>query len=256
MHADDLALVRRDGTVGVVTMNHPQRRNVYSVPMKQALLDQVVALMDDSVCRVIVLTGAGGNFSAGGDISEMRDREAVEMREYMRKSHQLVELITRGPKPVVAAVEGYAYGAGMSLACVCDFLVASTTAKFCAAFIRIGLLPDMGLRWTLAQRVGPAKARELIALAEEIEGAEAARIGLVNRLTEPGEALPAAIALAGRLAKRSPTALALLKASFAHECSTLDDALRMEIDYQLVVKQTQDHKEAVKAFLEKRGGRS
>lgn len=247
--------LRREGNVAILTMNAPERRNAYSLEMKQSLLAHVSALSEDKNCRAIVLTGEGGHFSAGGDISQMRRREVVEMRMSLGTSHALVRLLSAGPKPFVAAVEGYAYGAGLSLACAADYVVAATDAKFCAAFIRVGLVPDVGLRWTLSQRVGTAKAKELIMLASELNADEAARLGVANQVVESGKALGIAIDVAERLAKRSPTALALVKATFARGCESLESALQMELDYQPLLKNTDEHLEAIKAFLEKRGGR-
>ena len=245
-------LLRRDGPVAILTINYPERRNAYGMGVKRDLMGRMGELMADRDCRAIVLTGAGGNFCAGGDISQMKARDFLDGRTALDTSHSLVRLMVNGPKPLIAAVEGYAYGAGMSLAAACDYVVTAASAKYCCAFVRIGLVPDMGLRWTLSQRVGIAKAKELMMLATEFDGTEAARLGLANEVAAPGAALDAAIAAGHRFAEKPPIALGLIKAGFARGSDALDDVLKSELDYQPVLKTTHDNQEAVKAFLEKR----
>jgi len=244
-------LERRDD-IAILTIDYPERRNAYAIGVKQGLLARMTELMDDKATRAIVLTGAGGHFCAGGDISQMKQLDLLEMRSNLEISHKLARIMVNGPKPLVAAVEGFAYGAGMSLATACDYVVASASSRFCCAFVRIGLAPDVGLRYTLTQRVGPAKAKELSMLGSEVDSAEALRIGLANQVVPAGEALPAAVEVAKRFAQRPPISLGLIKASFARDNGSLDDVLRSELDYQPVLKLTNDHKEAAKAFLEKR----
>jgi enoyl-CoA hydratase/carnithine racemase len=250
----DAAVLKETNAQGLVTLtiNNPARRNAYSAEVKDALSELVPSLMDDDACRAIVLTGAGSHFSAGGDISQMRERSPIEMRRFMEVSHRIVRQLTAGPKPVVAAVEGYCYGAGFALALACDYVVASRDARFCAVFMRIGLLPDVGLRWTLTRRVGPAKAQELIMLTTEVGGEEAARIGIANSTAEPGQALAEGIAIAERLAGIPPLAFALNKAAYSNGTATLKEAIQNELSYQPLLKLTSDHREAIKAFREKR----
>lgn len=244
--------VERDGGIAVVTIDYQERRNAYAMGVKLGLLARVTELMQDKTCRAIVLTGAGGHFCAGGDISQMKQLDLLEMRANLEFSQKLVRVMVNGPKPMVAAVEGYAYGAGMSLATACDYVVASASAKFCCAFVRIGLAPDVGLRYTLSQRVGPAKAKALAMLATEVPAEEAVRIGIADQLCEAGKAREAAIEVALRYASHPPIALGLIKASFARGNDSLDDCLKSELDYQPVLKLTSDHKEAAQAFLQKR----
>jgi enoyl-CoA hydratase/carnithine racemase len=141
----------------------------------------------------------------------------------------------------------------MSLALACDYVVAASNAKFCSAFAKVALIPDVGLLWTLPQRVGMAKAKELITLAVEFDGDEAGRLGVANRVAEPGAALTAALEVAHRYAEMAPVAFALAKAAFADgSVNSLEGAMRAEIDSQSTLRKTGDHRAAAQAFLEKR----
>ncbi|RKT14160.1 enoyl-CoA hydratase/carnithine racemase [Paraburkholderia sp. RAU2J] len=252
---NDIVQVRHEGDVAVVTMNYPQRRNAFSMKMRVALTEIFQRLFhEDAVTRAIVLTGAGGHFCAGGDLSEMQTvtPPLLELRERIAVGVRLFRLIYTGTKPVVAAVEGTCFGAGLSLAAACDFAVSSSAAKYCCAFTKVGLLPDTGLLWTLPQKVGGGKARELMLKADLIDAATAQRIGLVNQTTAAGESLDAALQQAARFASYPPVTLALLKASLVNAGNSIEDAWRLEVDLNPLTRQTSDHAEAVAAFMEKR----
>lgn len=252
-HSDERIQVTRDGDVAIVTINNPERRNAMGRQMRLALRDTIHRLMTaDPESKAIVLTGAGSQFSAGADISEMTKRTVLQSREILDESCQVVRDMLGGPKPVVAAVEGVAFGAGLSLAVATDYLVAASTARFCAAFLRIGLIPDTGVLWTLPKKIGPSKARELLSLAREIDGVEAGRIGLANQVVEPGQALQAAIDYAKALALQPPLGMALIKSALTFSADDMDAALRAEIDFQPLLRQSSDHLEAANAFIEKR----
>ncbi|MDX9875582.1 MAG: enoyl-CoA hydratase/isomerase family protein [Spongiibacteraceae bacterium] len=233
-------------------MNNPAKRNAYSSHMREALIAALTPLMDDPDCGAIVLGGNGGHFCAGGDIGQMKELDLLQKRTQLQQTHQVVRMLVTGNKPVVTAVEGYAMGAGVSLAAAGDHVVASPAAKFCASFMRVNFVGDLGLMWSLPQRVGLGKAKSMLALSEMVSGEEAKQIGLVDRLAEPGSVLTEAEAVAARFAETPPLAMALLKAALANRCSTLDDCLRTEVDYQALLSQTNDHKNAVAAFLEKK----
>ena len=252
-HADERIQVSRDGAVAIVTIANPERRNAMGRQMRLALRETIHHLLvADAGCRAIVLTGAGGQFSAGADISEMTKRTVLQSREILDESCQVVRDMLGGSKPVISAVEGVAFGAGLSLAVATDYLVAANSARFCAAFLRIGLIPDTGILWTLSKKVGMSKARELLSLAEEIDGVEAGRIGLANLVVEPGQALNAAIAYAKQLAEQPPLGMAFIKTALTFCADDMDASLRAEIDYQPLLRQSQDHLEAANAFIEKR----
>lgn len=251
----DIVQVRHAGDVAVVTMNHPQRRNAFSMRMRVALKEAFQRLFhEDAATRAIVLTGAGGHFCAGGDLSEMQAAtpSLLELRERIAVGVRLFRMIYTGTKPVVAAVEGSCFGAGLSLAAACDLAVGSNAAKYCCAFVKMGLLPDSGLLWTLPQKVGGGKARELMLKADVIDAATALRIGLVNQTAEPGGALDAALELAARFAGYPPVTLAMLKANLVNAGNSIEDAWRLEVDLNPLTRQTSDHAEAVAAFMEKR----
>jgi len=251
----DMVPMTREGAVAVLTLSFPARRNAYCLQMRTQLRERLEAAMADAEVRAIVLTGAGEHFCAGGDISEMETRTLLENRERWNLVSALIRLIALGPKPVVAAVEGSAMGAGLSIASLADHVVAARSAKFGAAFVKVGLMPDMGALWSLQHRVGRAKAREILGLARVFDGVEAHRIGLANELAELGGALPRALAVAHDYAALPPVASALLKSALAQGADSLDAAIRSEVEMQAVAMGSADHAEAVRAFLEKRAPR-
>jgi len=239
--------------VAVVTIDFPSRRNAFSLAIRQALhaeLDRLMYL--DSSCRAIVLTGAGRAFCAGGDISEMKERTVLESRDRSRLAVSIFELMTTGPKPMVAAVEGPAMGAGLALAAACDIVVASREARFCAAFVRVGVMPDTGLYWSLPRRVGAGRAKQLMMTGREFGGEEALRLGFADQVVEPGGALAAACIQARRYLAIPPVAQAHIRVTLAKGATSLDQAIETEADLQPLMRRSQDHKEAVAAFMEKR----
>ncbi len=165
---------------------------------------------------------------------------------------EVVYKLVGGNKPVIAAVEGIAFGAGLSLACAADYIVASSEARFCGSFMRIGLIPDTGIMWTLAEKVGPARSRELLALAREVDAAEAARIGLVDQVVEPGRALEAAVEQGEKLARNPPLAMGFIKEALTYGRLTMESSLNTELIYQPMLRRSHDHLEAAQAFMEKR----
>ena len=250
--AAPLIEVSREGPVAIVTLNNPRRRNAMGRHMRQLLRDTMHHLMvDDAESRAIVLTGAGEHFCAGADISEMTKRTILQSREILAESCTVVRAMLAGPKPIVAAVEGVAFGAGLSLAVATDYVVAASNARFCAAFLRVGLIPDTGILWTLPKRIGMARAREMLSLATEIDGNRAAEINLANEVVEPGAARASAIEVALGLAALPPLGVALLKESLTNAATTMEGALRAEIDYQPILRRSKDHQAACKAFMEK-----
>ena len=249
---EQLIEVTREGPVAVVTLNNPARRNAMGRQMRQLLRDTMHRLMvDDPESKAIVLTGAGEHFCAGADISEMTKRTILQSREILAESCAVVREMLTGPKPVVAAVEGVAFGAGLSLAVATDYVVAASNARFCAAFLRVGLIPDTGILWTLPKRIGMARAREMLSLATEIDGHRAAAINLANEVVEPGAAREKAIEVALGLASMPPLGVALLKEALTNAATTMEGALRAEIDYQPILRRSKDHQAACKAFVEK-----
>ena len=163
----------REGAIAILTLDYPERRNALAMPMRQRLVDALEAIEADRDLRAIVITGAGGTFSAGGDISGMNVTDLASGRERFRLTHRLVRLLIKGSKPVIAAVEGWCVGAGLSVAMCCDTVVAAEDARFAAGFGKIGLIADLGLLHTLPARIGQGRARQVFLYGEQI-GAERA----------------------------------------------------------------------------------
>ncbi|MBX3453055.1 enoyl-CoA hydratase-related protein [Ferrovibrio sp.] len=247
-----LVQVETRANIRLLRLNQPERRNALSLDLRAELIAAVEAALADDDIRALVLTGNGGVFCAGGDLSSMRGATSSGGRERLRRLHKLAKLLVDGGKPVVAAVEGYAYGAGLSLALLCDQVVASETAKFCASFTRVGLMADLAALWSVPQRVNAGWARRLLMLAEEVDAATAGQIGLVDAVVPGGAALDHALGLAGRLAEGPPVALALTKQALARGPQPLDALLAMEADMQGVLFGTEDLAEGRDAFLAKR----
>src|SRR5690606_30728632 len=249
----ELIRCERVDAVAVVTLNAEAKRNALSTAMLDAFAEQLAALSADAECRAIVLTGSGEHFCAGGDVSAMAtERPLLGSRQRIDAAHRIVRSICAGPKPVIAAVEGYAFGAGLSLAAACDYVVASETAKFAAVFAKVGLIPDMGLLWTLPLRIGMGPAKKMFITARTVEVKEAAALGLVDEVCANGSAREAALDIARAYAAAPPLVVAMLKGTYAKGCTTLDDALRAEVDIQPMLYLSADHQHAIAAFREKR----
>lgn len=248
----DVILVERAPPVAIVTMNLPAKRNALSLEMRERLLEALEALEGERDCRAIVLTGAAGTFSSGGDISAMPGADPLGTKMRLERAHRIVRLIAGSAKPYIAAVEGFAFGAGLSLAALCDHVVAAKDAKFAASFNRIGLIPDLGLMWSLPGRVGAGRAKEIMLLGETIPAPEAERIGLVDRLAEPGQALGEARRRAEKFAAVAPVATAFTKSALAQSPADLETILKLEMTGQAILLGTDDHAEAKAAFFAKR----
>jgi enoyl-CoA hydratase/carnithine racemase len=250
--SEDVLQVRYEGAIAVMTMNNPRRLNAFNWAMRSSMYTRLLEIEANQACRAIVLHGAGSNFCAGGDISEMQHRQVIEARMRTDLAARIFKLLVGGPKPFICAVEGNAAGAGISFVAASDYAVAASDAKFSCAFIKVGLMPDVGAIWSLPRKVGHRKAWELCAFAETIDAQEALRIQLINRVCEPGHALEMALEAAGKLARNPPVTMALMKAALNTANDTVDRAVAAETDYQSVLMNTEDYAEAVKAFMEKR----
>lgn len=247
----DAAKVREemDGNVLILTIDYPSRKNAIGPGVRQALEEAIERGHDDRAVRAIIITGAGGTFCAGGDISNMNVGTALDGRDRMRRTHRLVRLMARGAKPLVAAVEGWAAGAGMAVACACDTVVAAEDARFVAGFHKIGLMSDMGLPWFLPRRVGVGRARRILFYHEVTGAAEGERIGLVDFVAPPGKALEVALEKARFLAAEASGPIELTKKILSEG---LDEALADEATFQGLLFTTRDFQEGRAAFLEKR----
>ena len=254
-------LVERDGAVMVVTLNRPERLNAFTTEMTRALSAAFEAAERDAEVRAILVTGAGRGFCAGQDLSERAvapgERAKVDVGHSIdTRFNPLIRRMRATPKPIVMAVNGVAAGAGANFALAGDIVLAAKSASFIQSFVKIGLMPDCGGTWFLPQLLGPARAMALAMLAEPLPAAQAAEWGLIWKAVDDGELLPAAKALAARLAAQSGAALAAIKqAVHAASTRTLDAALDHERDAQRELGYGDDFAEGVTAFLEKRAPR-
>jgi len=248
-------IVERTGAVATLTLNRPGARNALDLAMRQemlAALDEVEA--DDSV-RVLILTGAGEHFCAGGDVKSMRERRqtAAEGRRRVQMLNTMVQRLVDFPRPTIAMVDGYAVGAGTNLALCCDLVIASDRAKFGELFNKIGLAPDGGGTWFLPRLVGLARAKELIFTGDVFDAAEAARIGLVNRVVPVAELRAVTRALAEKIAVGPPAVQRMAKHMLNRAAtSDLPAALDLEAYSQGLAIAGDDHQEGLAAFFEKR----
>jgi enoyl-CoA hydratase/carnithine racemase len=247
--SDARLLTDQQGPVLLLTLDYPARRNAFAMPIRLGLIEALERAQRDKSIRAVVITGAGGHFCSGGDISGMDVGNPMEGRERMRISHQLVRLLVLGSLPVVAAVEGYCVGAGLSLACASDTIVAAEDAELGAGFGRIGLMADLGLPHTLPLRIGQAKARQMLLYHNRVKAPEAERLGLVDQVVPKGGALAAALEKARFLAEQAPAPMALTKQMLGEG---LDRALEQERHFQATLFLTEDFREGRAAFLGKR----
>lgn len=239
----------RDGATVVLTLDYPERRNALAMPMRQRLVHALEAIEVDRALRAIVITGAGSTFCAGGDVGGMDVADLAAGRERFRLTHQLVRLMIKGSKPIIAAVEGWCVGAGLSIAMCCDTVVAAEDARFAAGFGNIGLVADLGLLHTLPARIGQGRARQIFLYGEPIDAAWAATTGMADHVVPSGTALQAALARAALLHTTAPLPVAMTKQYLA---AGLDAALDWERDAQSSLFLTADHVEGRAAFLGKR----
>ena len=239
-----------------MTLSAPQSRNAISLEMRQDLLEYLRSASSDSACRAIVLTGADGNFCSGGQLKPpaggANGPDPDRTRRNISVLHDIVRVLSAGSKPSLAAVEGYAYGAGLSLATACDLVIAAQDARFCASFAKIGLMADSGLLWSLPQRIGPARAREMMLSGRVVEADEAAQIGLASRLVPSGGARDAAIEAAGVFRTVAPLAVASMKRILAMGPGSLEEVLALEAEAQPQLTLSQDYDEGKRAFKERR----
>ncbi|HEX4994403.1 MAG TPA: enoyl-CoA hydratase [Methylomirabilota bacterium] len=254
----DLLEQVKDG-VAVLTLNRPDRLNAMSRPMLDALLEALPRLAEDPGVGVVVLTGAGRGFCAGGDVKAMAEgnelggqtmeERAQALRSRMETSRWLHEM----PKPTIAMMRGPAAGAGLSLAMACDMRVASDTVKLGTAFARVGYSGDFGGSYYLTQLVGTAKARELYFTADLLDAQQALGLGLVNRVVADARLEEETMALASRLARGPRVAYRYMKRNMnAAESASLKDMLDLEAWNHTRTGMTEDHREAARAFVEKR----
>ncbi|HXE47133.1 MAG TPA: enoyl-CoA hydratase/isomerase family protein [Ramlibacter sp.] len=253
--SDDTPAVRfeRQGTTAVVTLDSPAERNALTAPLKEGLAQAIARVKADSSIRAVVITGANGAFCAGGDLRSIAVAGQLES-DGMRSRMQAVNAIFRDllslDRPVIAAVDGAAFGAGFSLALAADFVLVTPRARFCMVFMRIGLVPDCGATYTLPRIVGPQRARELFLSAREVGAAEALSLGIAMEQLESAALMPRALALAESFAGASPLAVSLVK-RFGLDAGAMEAAFEAEANAQALCFQTTPHREAIQRFFDK-----
>jgi 2-(1,2-epoxy-1,2-dihydrophenyl)acetyl-CoA isomerase len=250
-------LESRREAVATLTLNRPERLNALNTELGQALVQALVRLARDITVRAVIVTGAGRGFCAGGDIEILRrsrEREDVsEVENLLRLGKQIILAIAAMPKPVIAAVNGPAAGAGANLALACTARIASEEATFTQSFAKVGLFPDFGGTYFLPRLVGPALASELFLTAETVGAADAFRIGLVSQVVAPDRLESETLLLAARLAAAPPIVARGIKQTLSLEDrDKLERALDEEIRWQVTCFRSRDCLEGLRAFLEKR----
>jgi 2-(1,2-epoxy-1,2-dihydrophenyl)acetyl-CoA isomerase len=243
--------------VATLTLNRPERLNALSTGILDGLLEALPRLAKDPDVGAIILTGAGRAFCAGGDVKRMVEDPAQQNLEdavqRLRGRMESARLLHEIEKPTIAMVNGVAAGAGLSLALACDLRIAAQSARFVTAFANVGFSGDFGGSYFLSKLVGTGKARELYYTAASPDAANALALGIVNQVVPDDELLSATRALATRLAKGPRVALGLMKRNFnAAESGMLSELLDLEARHQIETGRTEDHREAARAFVEKR----
>jgi len=257
MNAPPELLETIEDGIATLTFNRPERLNALSTPIMQGLLDGLPRLAGDPAVKVVVLTGAGRAFCAGGDVKSMAEgseqRSTTEATTRLRSRMEVSRILHELPKLTIAMINGPAAGAGLALALACDLRIAGTSARLVTAFVRVGFSGDFGGSYFLTRLVGTAKARELYFTGRPVEAGEALSLGLVNRVIPDEELATVTMELARSLAQGPSIALSLMKRNLnCAENGSLAELLDMEAVHQVQTGRTEDHREAAKAFVEKR----
>jgi enoyl-CoA hydratase/carnithine racemase len=252
-------LCRVQARVAVVTLNRPDARNALTLGMKDALRALLPALADDRSVGCVLLTGAGGAFSAGGDTKVMAQgppKEREPRVAMLRREHEIPAALHRMPKPTLAVLPGPAAGAGFALALSCDMRILAESAFVTTAYARLGLSGDYGASWFLTRLVGTAKARELLFTAARLDARECERLGIANRVVPDGALETESLALARQIAAGPPIAHRYMKQNLNLALvAPLETCLDEEAERMVAGAFTEDYVEAVKAFSEKRAPR-
>lgn len=255
---DNTILWEKTGGVGIITLNRPEKYNAMSRDMLLALGQTIEEAGADESVKTIVLTGTGTAFCSGGDLVghpsfDKEDPGPVLRKQYVWEGNRLPVVLQNMEKPVIAAVNGVAAGAGMDLALACDIRMVSDRARFTEVFVRAGLMNDMGGSWSLPRIVGLGKALELILTGDTIDADESLRIGLANHVVPHEELMTKTLELAGRFAKGPTQAYKMIKWSIYRALNTdLKAASEHELFGQSFLLGTQDVKNAVNSFIEKK----
>ena len=248
-------IIEKQDNIASIILNRPQTMNAMSKEMILGLQDAVLEIASDDSFRVLILKGAGDHFCSGADLKLFtEDTASYEWITAMKGVGQIVKTLREMPQPVITMLKGVAVGGGANLALAGDFVIAAENARFCEIFVNIGAVLDYGGHYFLPRLVGLAKARELAMLGDEIDGRQAASIGLIYKSVAP-DALEAEVEnLANTLAQKPPLALRLIKEGLEQSFDrSLEQTLSWEAAHQSIALQTPEHKEIIKMFLEAKG---
>jgi len=243
--------------VALITLNRPEKRNAFSPELLRRWHESLLQAQEDPEVRAIVVSGAGPDFCAGGDIDNMRrriDLPSLDRKTSLEQEIQTIPLtLARIDKPVIAAVNGSATGAGMDMALMCDLRVAGTRTRFAQRYINVGIMPGAGGAWFLPRLVGEARALELLWTGRWVYAEEAQAMGLVNQVVDDENVLEAALELAGDIAKAPPVTVRYMKRA-VKQAATMDLPSHLDLvsSHMTVVTSTQDYREALAAIVEKR----
>lgn len=251
-----LVIVEKKDGIVTLTLNNPERRNAMSMELVDELFKAVEDIKGDPEVSAVILTGAGKGFSSGADLTSMGQSPGMSdedvtarIKGFYLKNLSVMEI----PVPTIAAINGHAIGAGCALALACDMRIASKVAKLGMGFVKIGLHPGMGTTYFLPRLVGTARAYELLLTGDPITGEEAAKIGMVNRAVEPDRVMDEALELAGKIAQGPAVPIRKMKDSVGGSFTRdLEETLTIEAGAQCECTKTEDLKEGITAFLEKR----
>lgn len=249
--------VTEESGIATITLNRPEKLNAFVGHMRRDLAEALEATGSDRSIRVVVVTGAGRAFCAGGDVSFMADlierQDTEEFSRLLGAARRVITAIRQMTKPVIGAINGPASGAGCNLALACDLRIASTDATFSQSFVKLGLHPDWGGTYFLPHLVTPNRACEMFFLGDVMSADEALRLNIVNRVVGPAELEPAVRELAERLRDAAPISIAAAKqAVYLSQSADLEEMLRYETEVQLRCFESEDGREGIRAFLEKR----
>jgi enoyl-CoA hydratase/carnithine racemase len=246
-----MTLLAVRGAIATITLSNSRGHNVLDDVTRLEVLEALREAQTNTQCAAIVLTGANGTFCAGGELSSMpRDEPAIRKR--LGEMQEIVRLVHSGAKPVVAAVDGVAFGSGLSLAAASDHVIATETARFGCTFGKVGLIADTGLFWTLPQRVGPSAARRILLAGRVIDAAAGAKLGLVDEIVSHNDLLPRSEAWASTFARAAPLPLAATRRLLANPGGSLNELLDAELHAQIELLASDDFAEGRSAFFEKR----
>ena len=254
-------LYEQTGNIVTLTINRPDKRNVLSGDdLFAAFEDHFTRINTDMTVRAVILTGAGKSFCAGGDVKEMRDKQGMfggtpgEIQNLYRTGIQRIPMaFTRLDVPIIAAVNGFAIGAGCDLACMCDIRVAGETTQFAESFVKLGIIPGDGGAWLLPRVVGMSRASEMAFTGDMVDAKAALAMGLVSKVVADDKLMEEAMAIAKRIAANPPQALRWTKRLLREgQQQRIDSLLDLSASFQALAHHTSDHSEAIAAFFEKR----